>query len=132
MNEERKKKILIVDDDQTDVLLLRNILEPDYLVIEEHDGLYAMEMTDREHPDLVLTDIVMPKKSGYSLCAYIKGNPNTKDIPVVMVTGFNTEIGEENAESMGADDYLIKPVKPNELHDIISRLLMRTPQTTKC
>ena len=130
MNESSKKKILIVDDDSADILLLKNILELDYLVIEEHDGLYAMEMVDREHPDLVLTDIVMPKKSGYSLCAYIKGNPNTKDIPVVMVTGFNTEINEEIAEGMGADGYLVKPVQPNIIHDIISRLLMRDHRTT--
>ncbi|MFC1865700.1 response regulator [Chloroflexota bacterium] len=132
MIELRNIKILIVDDDPADVLLLKNILEPDYLVIEEHDGLYAMEMVDREHPDLVLTDIVMPKKSGYSLCAYIKGNPNTKDIPVVMVTGFNTENNEEIAEDMGADGYLVKPVQPNEIRDIISRLLMRNHRTTKC
>lgn len=124
MNELRKNKILIVDDDLADILLLKNILEPDYQVIEEHDGLYAMEMVDREHPDLVLTDIVMPKKSGYSLCEYIKNNPNTKDIPVVMVTGFKAEINKDVVESVGADGYLEKPVQPNKIHGIISRLLM--------
>jgi CheY-like chemotaxis protein len=74
---------------------------------------------------------MMPKKSGYSLCAFIKDNPNTNDIPVVMVTGFNTEITQEMAESIGADGYLAKPVQPKKIHDIISRLLMPNHRTAK-
>jgi CheY-like chemotaxis protein len=125
MNELGKKKILIVDDDPGDILLLKKILEPEYLTMEEHDGLYAMERIDRDHPDLVLTDVIMPKKSGYSLCSYIKCNPNTKDIPVVMVTCLGTEIDKEIAEDMGADGYLVKPVHHNKMHDIISKLLIK-------
>ena len=123
MSKLTQKKILIVDDDPGDILWLKKILEPDYLVIEAHDGLNAMEMADREYPDLVLTDVMMPKKSGYTLCAYLKSNRNTKDIPVVMVTGLSTEINKEIGEKMGADGYLVKPVRPNQLHNIISRLL---------
>ena len=132
MSELRKKKILIVDDDPADILLLKKILEPDYLVIEAYDSWKAMEAVDGECPDLVLTDIMMPKKSGYTLCVLIKSNPNTKDIPVVMVTGLDTEINKEIGENMGADGYLVKPVQPNKIHNIISRLLMCEHQTTKC
>ena len=126
MSELRKKKILIVDDDPADILLLKKILEPDYLVIEAHDSWKAMEAVNGECPDLVLTDVMMPKKSGYTLCVLIKSNP------VVMVTGLDTEINKEIGENMGADGYLIKPVQPNKIHDIISKLLMCKYQTTKC
>lgn len=118
-----QKKILIVDYDPGDILWLKKILEPDYLVIEAHDNLHAIEMADREHPDLVLTDVMMPQISGYTLCAHLKSNPNTKDTPVVMVAGFSTEINKEIVEEIGADGYLVKPVWPNQLHNIISRLL---------
>ena len=132
MSELRKNKILIVDDDPVDVLLLKKILKPDYLVIEEYDGLYAMERADREHPDLVLTDVMMPKKSGYSLCAYIKGNPNTKDIPVVMVTGLDAKLNKKIGKNMGSDGYLVKPIQPNKLHNTISELLTCQHQNTRC
>jgi CheY-like chemotaxis protein len=72
MRELTQKKILIVDDDPGDILWLKKILEPDYLVIEAHDCLHAIEMADREHPDLVLTDVMMPQKSSYPLCTHLK------------------------------------------------------------
>ncbi len=131
MNDQIKKKILIVDDDPEDVLLLKKILKPNYQVIEEHDGLYAMERAEREHPDLILTDIMMPKKSGYSLCAHLKWNPNTKDIPVVMVTGLNAEINQDIGDCMGADGYLLKPVQVNKIRDLISRLVDNNQQSRK-
>ena len=123
MSKLTQKKILIVDDDPGDILWLKKILEPDYLVIEAHDNLHAMEMADREHPDLVLTDVMMPQKSGYTLCTHLKSNPNTKDVLVVIVAGLGTEINKEIGEEMGADGYLVKPVWPNQLHNIISKLL---------
>ena len=123
MNKLTQKKVLIVGNDPGDILWLKKILKPDYLVIEAHDVLHAIEMADREHPDLVLMDVMVPQKSGYTLCAHLKSNPNTKDISVVMVTGLGTEINKEIGEEMGADGYLVKPVWPNQLHNIISRLL---------
>ena len=110
-------------DDPGDILWLKKILEPDYLVIEAHDDLHAIEMADRENPDLVLTDVMMHQKNSYTLCAHLKNNLNTKDTPVVMMTGLGTEINKEIGEDMGADGYLVKPVWPNQLHNIISKLL---------
>jgi DNA-binding response OmpR family regulator len=77
-------------------------------------------------------DVMMPKKSGYTLCAHIKSNPDTKNIPVVIVTGLDTEINKEIGVNMGADGYLVKPAQPNELQNTISRLLMFKHQTAKC
>jgi len=123
MNEAKLKKILIVDDDPGDILWLKKILKPDYLVIDTNDGLSAVEIAKKEHPDLVLTDVMMPKTSGYTICAQLKSNPNTKDIPVVMVTGLGTKMNKEIGREMGANGYLVKPVQPDQLHGIISRLL---------
>jgi len=123
MNKDKLKKILIVDDDPGDIKWLKRILETNYLVIEAHDGLRAMEMVKSEHPDLVLTDVMMPKKNGYALCAHIKDNANAQDIRVVIVTGQNTETDRETGKDMGADAYLVKPVHPYQLYEIISRLL---------
>ena len=94
MNEVIKKKILIVDDDPGDILWFKRIINSHYAVIEAQDGLHAVEMATREHPDLILLDVMMPNISGYTLCARLKENPNTKDIPVVMVTGLGTDMNK--------------------------------------
>jgi len=119
----KQAKILVVDDDRGDIKLLKKSLESEYLVQEAQNGLHAKEIIDREHPDLVLLDVMMPKTSGYTLCACLKSDSNTKDIPIVMVTGLGTEINEKIGREMGADGYLVKPISPEQLHDTISRLL---------
>jgi putative two-component system response regulator len=94
MSELRKNKILIVDDDPGDILLLRKMLEPDYLIIAASDGREAMAVVDAQCPDLVLLDVMMPKKSGYTLCVQMKSNTSIEDIPVVMVTGLDAEMNK--------------------------------------
>ena len=118
-----QKKVIIVHDDPGDVLWIRKILEPDYLVVESYDGLQAKEIVDREKPDLVITGVMLPKINGYALCEHLKNNPNTKDIPVVMIIGLYEEINKEISKEIVADAYLKKPVWPNQLYDILSRLL---------
>jgi putative two-component system response regulator len=132
MNESRKKKILIVDDDPGDILLLRKILEPDYLVIAASDCREAMAVVNVQCPDLVLLDVMMPRHSGYTLCVLMKCNPSMKDIPVVMVTGLNTEMNKMIGKNMGADDYLVKPIQVNKLRNIILELLMGKHQPMEC
>lgn len=123
MNEIIKKKILIIDDDPSDILWLKRIINSHYLIIEALDGQHAVETAVNEQPDLVLLDVMMPKISGYTVCAHLKDNPDTKNIPVVMVTGLGDEINKKIGEEMGADGYLTKPVTPDQLLSIISRFL---------
>lgn len=132
MSESRKKKILIVDDDPVDILLLRKILEPDYLISAASDGREAMAAVEMQCPDLVLLDVMMPKKSGYTLCVLIKSNPDTKDIPVVMVTGLDAEMNKVIGKKMGTDGYLLKPIEPTKLRNIILELLMAKHHTVEC
>ena len=124
MNEAKLKKILIVDDDPGDIQWLKKIIDSGYTVVEANDGLHAVDIAATEHPDLVLLDVMMPKISGYTVCRHLKDNPYTADIPVVLVTGLGTKINKKIGEEMGADGYLVKPVKPDQLRKVISRFLI--------
>jgi putative two-component system response regulator len=123
MNDMVPKKILIVDDDPSDILLLKKILEPDYSVIEITNASRVLDVAISEQPDLVITDVMMPGISGYTLCNVLKSNTNTKEIPVIMVTGLDAKMNKEIGGIMGADGYLAKPVKPKQLSNMVSRLL---------
>jgi putative two-component system response regulator len=123
MEEVKQKKILIVDDDSGDLEWLKRIINTGYEVLEANNGTRAIEIVNREHPDLVLMDVMMPKVSGYSVCARLKRNPDTKDIPVVMVTGLGTEMNMKIGRKMGATGYLVKPIKPDQLRDVFNKYL---------
>ncbi|UCG54415.1 MAG: response regulator [Dehalococcoidia bacterium] len=123
MNDVLPKKILIVDDDPGDILLLKKMIDSRYKLIEAQDGMNAVYIAATEKPDLVFLDVMMPKISGYTLCANLKSNPYTKDIPIVMITGLDTDINKYIGEGMGADDYLVKPAQPDQLLAIISKFL---------
>ena len=123
MHKNRRKKILVVDDDPADRTLLRKILGKSYIVIEADGGEEAIDLACREEPDLVLLDIMMPGVDGYSACHRIKRDPRTAGIPVVMLTGLNHQLNMRLAEELKADGYLNKPVGPQELSDRIGQFL---------
>jgi len=75
-------------------------------------------------PDLILTDVNMPEMDGYELCEAVKGNPATKDIPIILVTAQDDRISLVRGLSIGADDFLIKPVNPSELQARVRNLLL--------
>ena len=83
----------------------------------------AMKRVEEFQPDLVLLDIMMPKLSGYEVCQWMKSNPPTKDIPVLMVTALNEQGDIEKAVRAGCDDFLTKPVNNLELKTRVKSLL---------
>jgi len=108
--------ILVVDDNQQNLELILAYLEDlECQTISATDGYTALEMVKKHLPDIVLLDVMMPKISGFEVCKKIKGDPQTTDIPVIMVTALN-ELGDiERAIQSGTDDFLSKPVNKWEL-----------------
>lgn len=118
------RSILIADDNPQILELLEAYLEPMALRIRTaRDGAQTLEAVASERPDLILLDIMMPKFSGFEVCARLKSDASTKDIPIVMVTALN-EIGDmERARDSGADAFLSKPVNKLELHQCVRQHL---------
>jgi diguanylate cyclase (GGDEF)-like protein len=106
--------ILVVDDTASNLDLLVELLG-DYEVSVSLDGVTAMEIARSQKIDLVLLDIMMPDPDGFSVCAALKADPQTCDIPVIFITAKTDENSIELAYDAGGDDYVTKPFKPREV-----------------
>ena len=116
--------VLIVDDHEQNLELLQAYLEELGCAITlARDGLQAVDSVENNPPDLVLLDVMMPKLSGYQVCEKIKSDPDTRDIPVIMVTALGEISDVERAVDVGADDFLTKPVHQIELVTRVKSLL---------
>lgn len=110
---EEKRTILVVDDTPTNIALLVNILKSDYRTKVATSGEKALTVAfGPEVPDLILLDVMMPGMDGFTVCAKLKENPATRNIPVIFVTGASDQDDEEKGLALGAVDYIIKPVSP--------------------
>jgi putative two-component system response regulator len=117
-------KILVVDDQSTEVDLLKLLLNREgYAVVTASDGRQALEMVEREHPDLVLLDVVMPELTGFEVCQQIKQNKATRLTPVVLITVLADSQDRITGINAGADDFLTKPVNQHELRARVSSLI---------
>jgi putative two-component system response regulator len=103
---------MVVDDAEANLEILGEILADDYEVVVAMDGFSALEIIREDQPDLILLDIVMPEMDGYEVCARLKADPVTRDIPVVFVTAMGEVADEAKGLALGAIDYLVKPVNP--------------------
>lgn len=116
--------VLVVDDSTMVRVMLAEYLESSgYAVIEAIDGIEAIEQIQTYHPDLVITDIVMPRMNGYELCRWIKSDPQTKSIPVMMCSTKDEEFDRYWGLKQGADAYIAKPYKPLEMVSAVKYLL---------
>lgn len=124
-------KILIVDDNPQIVELLEAYLTPlQATIFTAMDGNAAIQAVQRERPDIVLLDVMMPKQSGFEVCRQIKKGLDTGGTPVILITALNELADVERGRECGADDFLSKPVNKIELLERVESLLKSRPTAT--
>jgi len=123
------KYVLIVDDDPDMVETVGMMLESKgYEVGKAYDGVEGEESIRKRRPDLVVLDVMMPRKNGYVLCAELKKSKDTKEIPIILLTAVgeavpSTTYSHADGKATEAEDYIAKPVDAQELVESIERLV---------
>lgn len=109
----KRQTVMIVDDTPANIEILSESLGDDYELFFATSGADALELIRADKPDLILLDIMMPGMDGFELCGILKGDPATRDIPIIFVTAMIGEEEEIKGLELGAIDYLTKPISPH-------------------
>ncbi len=125
----QKETILIVDDTNEIRLFLKMILEDDYIVSEVNSGKSCLSHIEKELPDLLLLDVNMPGMNGYQVCEQLRKNPQTKNLPIIFVSGLDSVEERLAGFEAGGDEYVIKPIDPTDLFNKISSTLQRSQES---
>lgn len=124
MSDAKKSKILVVDDEPYIREFLRSVLTDEgYEVITASDGREALPIAVTEQPNLILLDIMMPDLNGMETCKQLRERPTTRNIRIIMLTGYDTRDRLEESILAGADDFLGKPVDITELRIRVRSML---------
>ena len=122
-------KILLVDDDPDIIELLEyNLKKEGYETASANDGVHAVEMAKTFKPDLILLDVMMPRQDGIETARQLRQLPDFKDTYILFLTARSEEYTEVAAFDVGADDYIVKPIKPRALTSRIKAVLRRDIQ----
>lgn len=126
----KQAKILIVDDDPVFVNSTKAVLESKYQVSTASDGDEGLRKVAEVKPDLIILDVIMPTKDGFTACEQLKKDPRFSEIPVIILTSFAEKRGESNIPvsaglTLEAEAYVDKPVAPQKLLETVERLLKR-------
>jgi DNA-binding response OmpR family regulator len=123
------KYVLVVDDDPDLVeAVSMNLEAKGYRVGTAYDGIEAQKSIQAEKPDLIVLDVMMPRKNGYELCSELKGDARYKDVPILMLTAVGSAVGSttythQDGMHLEADDYLPKPVDMDKLVALVDELM---------
>ena len=117
-------KILIADDEPNIVISLEYLLKREgYQVLVARDGQEALEAIAREHPDLVLLDVMMPHKTGFEVCQAVRSTPGVEATPILMLTARGRETDVAKGLALGANAYMTKPFSTRELVVKVAEML---------
>ena len=130
-------KILVIDDDPDVVEALKIILKTgSYRVVSAFNGEEGLKKAKEENPNLIILDLLLPKGNGDVICRELKGNPRYADIPILVLTAVAEKVNtklfpEHKISSLPADDYVDKPIQPQDLLDRVKKLLARSKKGDK-
>ena len=118
------RKVLVVDDLQSELERISLILQEAGIdVVKAHDGEEAIQKIEKEIPDLVILDVIMPRTNGFEVIRELRDNDKTKKLPIIICTQKNTDIDKIWGMEIGADAYVTKPFDPQQLLNIVQRFL---------
>jgi CheY-like chemotaxis protein len=118
-----RKKILLVDDADTILMMERMILSKEYDLVTAKDGCEALDKALAQRPDLILLDLIMPKMDGFEACKQIRASEAIKQIPIIIVTTRGESKNIETAYENGCNDYVTKPIDSAELLAKVKKLI---------
>lgn len=122
-----KKTILVIDDTPSNLILLNNLLCKDYRVKVANSGSRGIKLAlGDDAPDLILLDVVMPELNGFEVCDVLKKNRKTQHIPVIFLTTLHHDDEVQRGLSLGASDFIVKPVSSQQLATKIAACFLQT------
>ena len=118
------RSVLVVDDEPNIVLSLEFLMkQAGYAVRVARDGEAALDAVKADPPELILLDVMMPKRDGFDVCQTIRANPDWRNVKIVLLTAKGRDIEREKGMALGADDYITKPFSTREVVDRVKQLL---------
>ena len=124
MGTEKRKRILVVDDEPQNITVMREILKSDYTVMAATDGARALSLAQSASPpDLIMLDVMMPGIDGYETLRRLRANARTAALPVVLVTAKGEIDDKMTGYKLGSSDYITKPVDSSFVLSVVHRLL---------
>jgi DNA-binding response OmpR family regulator len=120
-----RPRLVLAEDDLDLASAMRDVLEDDFSVELAVDGTQAVRLAHRNHPDVMVLDAKMPRMDGLAACRKLRDDPETRDVPIIMVTGGTSPEAAEAAFEAGATDYLAKPFSISQLRSRARMLLLR-------
>lgn len=116
MNKSENKQVLVVDDDAMNREVMEAfLLSEDYDVLLASNGEQGLELALKHLPSAIILDVRMPDMSGYEVCNQLKNGDTTKDIPIMIMTGFDAKEDFERGQAVGADEFLTRPFNGDDL-----------------
>jgi len=124
MTKRSTKRVLIVEDNDLNMKLFHDLLEAHgYATLQTKDGMEALKLARKHHPDLILMDIQLPEVSGLEVTKWIKEDDDLKAIPIIAVTAFAMKGDEEKIREGGCEAYIAKPISVNHFLDTVHKFL---------